>query len=67
MFAIAVLSLDDLNGDVGLANEGEKALLCPQHIVQQTTFSTLLYDHTHRKNKIQLSTLYQKSKLWTTS
>lgn len=41
------------------AEEGEKALLCPRHIVQQAIFSTLLYDHTH-KNKMQLSTLYRK-------
>lgn len=75
MFAISILSLDMLvlltpqapltwcaDGDERLsltAEEGEKALLCPRHIVQQTTFSTLLYDHTH-KNKIQLSTLYRK-------
>lgn len=75
VFAVSVLSLDMLvlltlqapltwcaDGDNGpglTAEEGEKALLCPRHIVQQTLFSTLLYDHTH-KNKIQLSTLYWK-------
>lgn len=75
VFAISVLSLDVLvllvrqapliwcaDGDDGpssTAEEGEKAFLCPWHIVQQTTFSTLLYDLTH-KNKIQLSTLYRK-------
>lgn len=46
------------DGDDGrrqTAKEGGKALLCPRHIVQQTKFSTLVYDHTH-KNKMQLST-----------
>ncbi len=56
VFAISVLSLDMLvlltlqapltwcaDGDDGpglTAEEGEKALLCPRHIVQQTIFST---------------------------
>lgn len=59
VFAISVLSLDVLvllvpqapltwcaDGDDGpssTAEEGEKAFLCPRHILQQTTFSTLFF------------------------
>lgn len=53
MFAIAVLSLDDLNGDGGLANEGEKALLCPRqtYCAADYFFYTFIRPYTQKKIK----------------